>query len=191
MIKSKVVRLRICGAFVLSIIFSWVLLSGCTSAIKVQKMIPENIAIVKQHFGKVVLQVDGGREEHPVGWPQISNDNFMIALKSAVQQSNIFTEVSEDKRGDYRLEAFIFNLVQPLIGYNWKVHLEIAWTLSRLDTKTVLWQDSIITSSTAEKSGSIGFMSKVKFATEAAAKANIKTALERLSRIGLLGSGSS
>lgn len=164
------------------IVINVLFLVGCSASLNSQHLIPDHMAIGHQNPGKVILQVDGGREKHPMGFPEISNETFLAALEAAVENSELFSEVSKDKQGDYKLEAFIFNLLQPMMGGEVTVHLEVAWTLAEAGADTILWQDSIVTSNTTKKDAAFSFLERVGIATEKAARANIKAAFERLSQ---------
>jgi uncharacterized protein YceK len=163
-----------------------VILSGCAPSnysIKTENITPEDIAIAYYHKGTVVLTVDGGWDTPFLGLQLMPNGAVMDALKAAIEKSNLFESISDDD-GNYHLVAFIFDIDQPLLGGGeTTVSVEIAWTLSLLDTGTILWQESILTSHTTPSDAAFNLMERVNIASEEATKANIRIALEQISKI--------
>ena len=150
--------------------------------VHMKAMVPEQMDVVQQHTGSLMLEVEGGREKHEMNLPQIPNATFLEALRTAIEKSRIFSSVSNTGPADYKLAAFIFNLNQPMF-INGDVSLEIAWTLTRADTGAVVWQEAIITTGSGFAAGSSSYNKRV--ATEQAANKNIVVAIEHLSKIDL------
>lgn len=162
---------------------------GCAPSnysIKPGNITPEQITIAQHQKGSVVLKVDGGWDKTILGLQLMPNAAVMDALKAALEKSGLFEKISADGQGDFRLEAFIFDINQPLLGGgDTNVLVEIAWTLSRLDSGDILWRESIETSHTTKADAAFGLYARVNLSAEAATKENIKTALERISKIPL------
>ncbi|MEJ2154621.1 MAG: hypothetical protein P8X96_04750 [Desulfobacteraceae bacterium] len=163
------------------------LLVGCGPAqVKSKAMVPVHLTLAERHPVAVALHVDGGRSEHAMNLPVISNEKFLEALQAAIRQSTLFQDIAVDPAGDYRIDATIFNLSQPFFVRN-PVQLEVAWQLTRMPDREIIWKKSIITSDTglpsSEQSNAAGY-NKTR-AIEKAAQKNIKMALEQMSKINL------
>jgi hypothetical protein len=167
----------------------WFSLFGCapsSHAIKAENITPETIAIEKKQPGAVVLKVDGGWDTMILGLQVMPNAAVMDALKATVAKAGLFEKLSADGKGDYLLEACIFDINQPLLGGGEAtVLVEMAWMLYRGDGSELIWRETIETSHTAEKDAAFGLYQRVNLAAEAATKDNIKTALERISKLAL------
>ncbi len=172
-------------ALLTAIIPGLLVIVGCApSNVKSEGMIPDQITVLEQHSGTVLIHVDGGRDDHAMDLPQISNEVFLEALKKAVKQSGIFTAISEGEDGSFRIDAFIFNLSQPFFVRN-PVHLEIGWKLIRMDTSEIIWQESLTTTDSgfSPSNGSDSQSYNITKAVERAAQKNIKMALEQMSKV--------
>lgn len=168
---------RIC---ILAIISSMVMIIGCAPGnVQVKGMIPGQINVLERQSGTVDLQVEGGQDKHVMGLPAIPNADFMNALKKAIENSGVFPQVVDKGGAQYHLEAFIFNLRQPIF-VSGDVSLEVAWTLERKDTGEVIWQEAITTVDSGADEYSGGYNKRV--ATEKAVLKNIKRAIEELSK---------
>ena len=182
----KLIRKNANRIILVVVIVGLLLFIGCApTKVKPQGMIPEQIVVFEKHSGSVMLHVDGGRNEHSMQLPVISNKVFLEALETAIKQSNIFLTISVGQNADFRINAFIFNLTQAFFGRA-PIDLEIAWQLIRMDNGKTLWRESIVTSESgffppAGESGSQSY-NKTR-AIEKAAQQNIKLALEHMSKV--------
>lgn len=159
--------------------------SGCTSGlIKSQAIIPASYDIANKNPFTVSLQVEGGREFSPLKIPQISNEALMDALKEAIILSGLFDEIVKFGE-DYKLDLYVFKVSQPIAGSVMTVRVEIGWTLSRADSMETVWQESILTSDTASLNEKFNVNSRLKLATERAAKKNIRQGIRQISRLDL------
>lgn len=150
--------------------------------VRVNEIVPSQMELLEHHSGLIELQVKGGRDSHELSLPQIPNVDFVMALKTAIEQSQVFSQVTEKGNAEYRLEAVIFNLSQPMFAKG-DVSLEVAYILSLISTGEVLWQEAITTVGNGMVSDNASYDKRV--ATEQAVNENIKTAIERLSRVSL------
>jgi hypothetical protein len=168
-------------------ILGLLLLIGCApAAVQFKGMIPPQLTLAEKHPATVTLHVDGGRSEHAMRLPVISNEVFLKALQEAVRQSTVFRDIAVEPAGDYRIDASIFNLSQPFYVRK-PVQLEIAWQLTRMSSGKIIWKESITTSDTGFPSAEPSedqFYDKTR-AIERVAQKNIKMALEQMSQINL------
>ncbi len=168
-----------------AILCGTLLAAGCgPGMVKTKQMIPEQMNVVTQHTGTVKLMVAGGRSEHAMKLPEISNEAFLEALEAAVTKSRLFQTAGKEEDADFQIDANIFNLSEPFWGRA-PVSLEIAWQLFRLPDQTLLWKDDIVT--TDDGYGDSGGQSYNKTkAIESAARKNISLAIERMSAVNIV-----
>lgn len=171
------------AASILGLAFLIVL--GCTSGpIKSQAIIPESYDIANKQPFTVSLHVDGGREFSPLKIPQISNEALMDALHKAIISSNLFDGIVKSGE-DYKLDLYIFKVSQPIAGSVMTVRVEIGWTLTRKASMEIVWQQSILTSDTSSSSEKFNVDSRLRLATERAAKKNIREGIRQISQLQL------
>ncbi len=158
------------------------LLGGCTSPALTSAMVPTSLGAVTKHIESLSINVTGGAE----AMAQISNADFSAALGQAIQQSGLFAQIKPmGSTGAYHLEVSIVRLQQPMMGFSMTATLETNWTLSRVSDHNVIWQKAITTSHTAKTSEAFVGATRVRLATEGAARDNIQDALGQLSAVAL------
>jgi hypothetical protein len=160
-------------------------LGGCASAITSEALVPASISTAKKHPGTVSVAVDGGKETDSMGKPQVSNDAMRQALAEAITKSQTFSKVIEGSGGRYVLTVSMFNLDQPSFGAAFTVKMEAGWTLKRADTGATVWQESIKSEHTATMGDAMAGMTRLRLATEGAARNNIANGLAKISQLNL------
>ena len=88
-------------------------------------------------------------------------------------------------RADYVLQVTLVSLDQPAIGGDFTVKMEAAWRLLRADSGAVVWREAIRSSSTRSMGETFAAATRVRLATEGAARNNIKEGLARIARLDL------
>lgn len=167
----------------LSLLFAFVaLLAGCATPASYQGMVPASVDIAKKHNKSVSVSVSGGQETSGGGKPQISNEAFSQALTQAITTSQVFSS-AVPQGGDYQLTVAMISMQQPSFGLSFTVTLEAGWTLKRGDA--VVWQEAIKSSFTATTSDAFAAVTRLRLATEGAAKENIKAGLSKISKLNL------
>lgn len=146
-------------------------------------MLPASFDIAKKHNNSVSVSATGGQETSAGGKPQISNEAFTQALTEAITKSQVFSSVVPGQGGDYQLTVAMISMQQPSFGLSFTVTLETGWTLKR--GGTVVWQEAIKSSFTATTSDAFAAVTRLRLATEGAAKENIKTGLSKISKLNL------
>jgi hypothetical protein len=160
-----------------------VLLGGC--ATRYEAMVPANVVASKKHAQAVSVEVTGGDKAGGAIGAPIPNEVFAQALEQAITDSKIFARVDKGGNANYRLSVTIFSLNQPVIGFALTVKMEAGWTLKRADTGAIVWQESIQTEHTAGMGEGLAFSSRLRSATESAARTNISEGLSKISQLNL------
>ena len=160
-------------------------LTGCASPVSHDAMVPHGITVAKHHAKSVAVVTGGGSETNPAWKSQVSDDALKQALVDAIKQTKTFSSVVEGKSGDYVLNVTIFNVTQPNMGFSFTVGMEMGWTLTRADTGAVAWQESIKSQHTTSTGEAFAGVTRLKMATEGAARNNVALGLQKLAALSL------
>lgn len=161
------------------------LVAGCATPAAHEGMIPVTFEIATKHPRTVSVSVSGGKETATMGTPQISDAEFAKALVDSIIKSQTFSQVIEGKGADYLLTVMLFGMEQPFIGGSFTVKLEAGWTLKRADTSAIVWQEAIKSEHTASFGDAFVAATRLRLATEGAARNNILQGLARISKLNL------
>ncbi|MDH4173563.1 MAG: hypothetical protein OEW90_21775 [Betaproteobacteria bacterium] len=161
------------------------LLAGCATPTTYEGMVPTAFDIAKRHARSVSLAVSGGRETDAMDKPQITDAAFTQALAEAIAKSQTFSRVVQGAGGDYLLTVAMTGMEQPSFGFSFTVKMEAGWTLRRASTGAVVWQQAIFSEHTATTSDAFAAVTRLRLATEGAARNNIAQGLTRISRLDL------
>jgi hypothetical protein len=181
--KSRNNRFSI-GAFALLAAFG-VVLSGCATATQTAAMAPKTEWHVRKNAQTVTIQVGGGSATSSMGASQIANDDFARAIQQAVIDSGLFAKADLAGSGDYRLDVQIVRLQQPLFGASFNVVLETTWRLSKQSDRSVVWEKSITSNFTATMGDAFAGVTRLRLATEGAARNNVSDAISQIGALTL------
>ena len=157
-------------------------LAGCASPAQTSSMVAAPIAVAAKHPEPLSVRVTGGSETSAAGASKISNADFAEAIRQSVEQSGLFAKaVLADPTADYHLDVNIVRLDQPMMGFSMTVTIEATWTLSKRDN-TVVWQKSVTSTHTATTGEAFAGVTRLRLATEGAAKQNIQDALGQMGK---------
>lgn len=173
------------GGYVFVMAIISLLLGGCASQATVKGMTPDAIQTTNKHAKSVTVAVEGGKQTDSTGKPQISNAALEQAINDAINNSQTFSKVISGKGADYILTVTVFNLDQPSFGFSFTVLFEAGWTLRRADTGTIVWQESIKSEYTATTTDAFAGVTRLRLATEGAARNNVAKGLSKLSALSL------
>jgi len=160
-------------------------LGGCATPATYEGMVPADFTPAKKHPQTVSVAVSGGKETESTGKAQISDATFSQALVESITKSQTFSRVVEGKGGNYLLSVILSELEQPSFGFTFTVKMEAGWTLRRMDGGKIVWQESIRSEGTATTSDAFAAVTRLRMATEFAAKNNIAAGLAKISQLNL------
>ena len=162
------------------------ILGGCATPAQSNAMVATPTGSVSKHSESVSLNVTGGSETSATGASQISNQDFASALGQSIQQSGLFSKIiTPGQPGDYHLEVAIVRLQQPMMGFSMTATMETNWALTRESDHSVLWRKAITTSHTAKAGEAFAGVTRLRLATEGAARDNINDAIIQMSTVPL------
>ena len=74
---------------------------------------------------------------------------------------------------------------QPSFGLTFTVKMEAGWQLKRVSDGSMVWQESIKSENTATTGDAFAAVTRLRLATEGAARKNIEQGLSRISALKL------
>lgn len=160
----------------------WVL-TGCASPATHEAM-TASVQVVQKQNKSVAVTVTGGKETNSAGKSQIADSEFRLAIIDSIQKSQVFSKVA-DSGTDYALTVTIVSMNQPSFGLDFTVKMEAAWTLKRVDTGAVAWQEVIKSEHTATTSDAFAGVARLRMADEGAARNNISQGLSKIAKLKL------
>jgi hypothetical protein len=160
-------------------------LAGCAPTIGPQAITPLGPSVVRQHEGTVAVEVYGGRPTGAGDLPQVSNEAFAEAIATAIHNGGVFRDVLPATAATYVLRVNIASLQQPIWGGAFTVKMETGWQLENVATRQVLWRKGILSSHTVTVGEAFVGATRVKLATEGAARDNVRQGVEWLSQLEL------
>lgn len=160
-------------------------LGGCATATQTAAMAPKTEWHVNKNAGAVTIHVGGGSETSAMGASKIADEDFAKAIQQAIADSGLFAKSEVNGSGDYRLDVQIARLQQPMFGASFTVVLETTWRLSRQSDNAILWEKPVVTNFTANMSDAFVGVTRLRLATEGAARNNINDAITQIGAIAL------
>ncbi len=163
-------------------------IAGCATSSPASPagMAPQDLRVQRPHPHSIRVEVRGGRATDPKGPSQISNRALTRSIVDSIKASRVFTRVVAGAGAEYLLRVDIVELEQsPRTGFSMTARMEARWTLLRPDTGKPVWAETIHSSYTASAISSRKAVTRMRLATEGAAKENIRQGIERISRMEL------
>jgi hypothetical protein len=132
--------------------------------------------------GGIKVTVLGGKDEANASLG-LSNPDLKRAIESSLLQSGLVDRIESGGNARYALNASVANFAHPLIGANFTVRLELAWSMTDSGGQKILLRKSIETINTAKFSESFSGANRLRLAIEGAVRKNIESALLELETI--------
>lgn len=160
-------------------------IGGCASGAKPEAMLAQMNGPVHQSQSDVSISVIGGKETSKMWVSQISDQDFTQALQDSIVQAGLFRKVTMSSPAAYRLDTFLVQMNQPIFGASMTVSLEVNYSLTRTNPKDIVWQKAITSTYTAPFSEALIAATRLRKATEGAARKNIEQAINEMSQLRL------
>lgn len=171
-------------AAAIGIVVCWLSACGMSPAGK-EGMVLQGYDSPTKHQKTVKIEVRGGRPTDAMYLPQVANETYLAALIETITASHVFSQVVQEKQSDYLLQVTLISLDQPVIGGNFTVKLEAAWRLMKSDTGEVVWRAPVQSSFTQTIGETFAAVTRIRLATEGAARNNIKDGLGLIAALRL------
>ena len=130
----------------------------------------------------VVDEVAGGRGTNAMGSSQIDNASFKSALVSSLPSAGLLGEASGVR---YKVTATLLRLEQPMGGIDMTTTSTIRYKVTDTKTEAVVFEEEIVASHTAHLGDSAIGGTRLRIATERAARKSIATFIEKLKKARL------
>jgi len=163
----------------ISVLASIVFLFGCASGAKMESMVVtvdpgSNMANYEEALKNEisVTSVKGGRKTTSVTGPEISNEDFLGALKNSLSKHGLLAS----EKGKYNLNARLVRVDKPAFGVDMTVTTHIKYMLTNMDND-VLYNKTIIAPYTATMGDAFAGAKRLRLANEGAGRENIKKLL--------------
>ena len=143
-----------------------------------QTLISETSAL---HQNVVVGDVTGGQQTNPMWTSQVSSEDFAEALRQTFAAHAMLATDT----GEYRLEAQLVELKQPLAGFNMTVTSRVSYTLFNVETDEIVFEEIIEEEYTAQMSDAFVGVERLRLANEGSIRENITSLINNL--IGTMG----
>jgi len=157
---------------------------GCAFPAQAPAIVPAASARLSVDAPTVNIRAVGGEATRLWGYPKLSNTAMAEAVSLAVAQAGLFLPLV-DRVADYQLEVVLVRLDQKFWGVPTRVGLHVSWSLAKTRDLDRVWGDEISTSHTASVGTALIGTKRSRLATEAAARENIRQAIDRMSALDL------
>ena len=145
-------------------------ITGCVAS-DPNLMTPSEVSVTNQIMGTAQINVVGSNERI------ITNEAIRSAIENAIVQNSIFSNDSKQ----FRLNASVLAIENPLIGASLKAELRIRWVLYDTESSEEVFNEVISNEYIATMGDSIVALQRMKIANENVVKDNIRIALEKIS----------
>jgi len=169
----------------LLIAFIIVWLAGCASPARKEAIVVDDAFLNITHPFSVNVSASGGGETESIGYTNISNADLAGAVEDSIVKTRLFSEVVKDGKADYKLSIFLVSMSKPMFGMNFKIDMEMAWSLVNAKTGEAVWRESIRSSHTATMGDAFAAVTRIRIAIEEAAEENIRRGLRKISTLTL------
>ena len=82
-----------------------ILLFGCASPVIMKNMIPKNITGINNHPYSVYISSHGGETPGSMTSPDLTDEAFLGALKTAIRDSHVFSKVISINEANYSIKG--------------------------------------------------------------------------------------
>jgi len=168
-----------------------VVASGCAKPARPAMMAVKPISTISQssplYMGVALSKVRGGEETNPALTSKVGNMELRPAIEASLQQNNLLNPTGKAAR--FRLEVFLLELKQPMVGFTIHVESFIRYRLIRTADDHVVFDDIISAPATATMDDAFYGPERLQIANERSVHNNIRQFIERLLRTFGGGSG--
>lgn len=156
--------------------------AACSTTAEREAMVPLELSVGVQHPASVATAITRGSE---VDADTIVDADFLWAVEQAIAKAQVFRAVVPGKDADCLLTVHVAKLTQPSMGANLTVHITTRWTVTTADGRS-LADDIVESSYTAKWGDAFAGMTRLRLATEGAARTNITEGLARLGKLAAI-----
>ncbi len=160
-------------------------LAGCATPATRQALVVDDTSFSAKNPYSVSVSASGGGETGAMDYTNISNENLAGAIKESIVKTGLFTSVVKSDDADYKLSVSLISMSKPMFGLDFKIDMEMAWSLVNTRTGEAVMRESIKSSHTATPSDAFVAATRVRLAVEGAAQSNIRQGLQKIAELSL------
>lgn len=160
-------------------------LAGCAAPATKQALIVDDTSFSAENPYSVSVNASGGGETGAMGYTNISNDDLAGAIEDSIVKSGLFSSVVKGNDADYKLSVSLISMSKPMFGLDFKIDMEMAWSLVNTRTGEAVMKESIKSSHTATPGDAFIGTTRVRLAVEGAAQNNIRQGLQKIAELSL------
>lgn len=161
------------GSRAVALLLATGLALGCSSMPRAKAMVARDLELSRTHPASLLVHVEGGGTAQ---W-MVHDEHFQQALVTSLVEARAFSGVVEIGQGEYRLDAVLGDLRQPIGSVNGTTVMTVLWSLSRIDTREVVWQKLVESQGISHNFVAVW---RLRGGAEYAARDNIQQALQLL-----------
>ena len=161
-------------------------LSGCTAIpAGKQELVVDDRRFDTRHPYSITVITAGGGETDPMLYTNISNEDLAGAIEESIIKSGLFSRVVHGDDADYKLSVSLVSMSKPLIGLDFTIDMEMAWSLLNMKTGDAVMRESINSSHTTSVGAAFAAVTRIRMAVEGAAQENIRKGLQKIANLSL------
>ena len=164
-------------------------LAACAPPVRSDRMAPaptgETQFAADSALREAVALRDVGGGEPATEDARIGDDQLRQAVQDALQQYGLLQ--TDDAKARFRLNVSLVKLSQPGAGLDLTVNSQVRYTLARVDTGVVLFNEVVAASYTATMGDELIAFLRMRLAKEGAIRANLSAFLARLRALPMSG----
>ncbi|NNJ93962.1 MAG: hypothetical protein HKP57_04365 [Halobacteria archaeon] len=160
-------------------------LTGCASPANRQALVVSDAPAATRHPYSVSVSTSGGGETGSMDYTNISDEDLAGAIEESITHSGLFSTVIQGDGADYRLNVSLINMSKPMFGMDFKIDMEMAWSLIDARTGDVVMREAINSTHTATMGQAFAAVTRIRMAVEGAAQENIRQGLEKIAALKL------
>jgi len=159
--------------------------TGCPLSVKSEAMLPLVPMAVHKSTSDIAIAVLGATDVSAPKPIHISDEDFTQSLRESFEKSGLFRKVVTDTQAAYQLQAVFVQMDEQIFGLDMTASMEVNYTLASTSPKKVLWEKGVATSHTTAFGESLISATRLRLATEGAARRNIEQAIQEISKLKL------
>ena len=145
----------------------------------------DSVSLTKKFNKSVAVQTNGGQPTDPMWASRVSDADLATAISDSLSSTGLFSSVVTIGQADYVLNATLVKIDQPMMGFTMSVGVEIVWSVVPKAQKKTVWERLVSTRQEKTVGDAFAGVTRLRMATEAAVKENIRQALMQLSEAPL------
>lgn len=174
---------RIVKISLLLVLSAWLL--GCASPAVKEAFVVQQVSMENRHPHSVSVITGGGGDREDSSYSEITNQDLADAIKESIGNTGLFSSVVQGDGADYKLSVTLVNMSKPMFGVDFKIDMEMAWSLVNAKTGEVAMRESITSSHTATMGDAFVGVTRFRLAVEGATKDNISQGMKKISGLSL------